>query len=127
MTFDQWLLSIKPTEIGAAVLLWAMVIGIGLFVTRQVWPWFTKEYFPARVKRAITEAESSNALEKERVNVLTTMRDALIELKVIAGQQLLLMQTHDTDARKTDATLLEQQRDALAALTKLGDKHASGV
>lgn len=116
MTIDQWLTSLNLSDASFSALVWVLVLGTGLFVWKKLWPWLVSDYWPNRLKRLQAHDDSRAGMELERNNLLAMMRDALIELKVIAGQQLMLMQRHDTESRNLANALIEQQRAVLERL-----------
>ncbi len=120
MSLEQWIISVTPTEFGASLLLWSGLVAGCLFLWKKVWPWFTDVYFPARQKERQTDKENEAASERERNGMLGAIRDALIELKVVAGQQLLLMQKHDVDAVARTNLLIQGQQNLADMLDRLG-------
>ncbi len=119
MTFEHWLSQLDLTQISFSVL---VALGIGLFIWRKVWPWFVDVYWVNRAKRLeVMEAEWADT-ERERTGVFAMMRDTLVELKVIAAQQMLLMQQHDSEMKALTTTLLEQQHTLLEQMRGYEEK-----
>lgn len=110
MTFEAWLARLDPAHLSFSVL---VAIAIGLFIWRKVWPWLVDEYWPSRVKRqAVIDAAQADT-ERERTAVLAMMRDTLIELKVIAAQQMVMLQQQRAEMNGIAKSLLDQGRDIL--------------
>lgn len=110
MTFEQWLTRLDPGQVSFSVL---CIIAIGLFIWRKVWPWLVSDYWPSRVKRLEAMARAQDETERERTALLALIRDALVELKVIAAQQMEMMQRQRQEMGTVANTLLTQQREIL--------------
>jgi hypothetical protein len=119
VTFEHWLSQLDLTQISFSVL---VALGIGLFIWRKVWPWFVDDYWVNRTKRLeVIEAARADT-ERERTGVFAMMRDTLVELKVIAAQQVVLMQQHDNEMKTITKTLIEQQHTLLEQIKEFGEK-----
>lgn len=124
MDIEAWLARLDPAQVSFSVL---AAISIGLFVWRKVWPWLTDEYWPSRVRRQDGLDKAYAETEKERNAVLVMMRDTLVELKVIAAQQMLMLQQQRVDMEGVAKTLLDQQRAILSAVESLSVESAESV
>jgi hypothetical protein len=116
MDIEAWLARLDPAQVSFSVL---AAIGIGLFIWRKVWPWLTDEYWPSRVRRQNALDQAHSETEKERNAVLVMMRDTLVELKVIAAQQMIMLQQQRADMEGVANTLLDQQRAILSFVENL--------
>ncbi|MCC7206580.1 MAG: hypothetical protein IT323_04700 [Anaerolineae bacterium] len=116
MDIEAWLARLDPAQVSFSVL---AAIGIGLFIWRKVWPWLTDEYWPSRMRRQDALDKARGETEKERNAVLVMMRDTLVELKVIAAQQMLMLQQQRADMEGVAKSLLDQQRAILSFVENL--------
>jgi hypothetical protein len=105
MTFEQWFTQLNPATASISTLVFMLFTFGFLFIWKLGWPWFTKDYWPQRAKLKETLALAKIQIEKDETSIQGTMRDALIELKVIAAQNLLSLQQHETQI----AQILNQQ------------------
>lgn len=94
MTLEQWLTQINPTEAGFASLVWILVLGAGLFIWRQWWPWYTKEYYPAKMALDRTRIEAELKAEDDRQKVMISIRDVMVELRVVCSETLKQTNQH---------------------------------
>lgn len=92
--FESWLAKLDISSLGLNVLVWVLVLGAGWFVNKKVWPWFTTDFFPSRIKRDTMRFEAQTAAEKQRSEVLINIRDSLVALNTIAQQQMLTLREH---------------------------------
>lgn len=74
----------------------AVLFFLAWFVTTRVWPWLSKEYWPATVER-----------EKMRTSIQSEISKSLIELKVIASSTAVTLQAHDVILRQISLSLVE--------------------
>lgn len=123
---DVWeaISKIDFSTAGLSLLVWVMVLGAGAFIWKRLWPWFEKDYFPARVRREQEKLAAHTAAENQRNGLLVSIRDAMIELRVISGQQLLLLQNQD---KKLDDLSLKTAREYNELMTRLSREPALAV
>ena len=119
MDFVRWLEKIDFSTAGLNLLVWVMFLGAGLFIWRKFWPWFTAEYFPNRIKRESERLAAHTAAETQRNGLLVSIRDALIELRVLSGQQLLLLQKQDKAIDDLSLKATVQQGEIMTRLNAL--------
>jgi hypothetical protein len=105
MTLLDSLGKIDITQAGLATLVWVVVAYLMYFVSRQFWPWYTKEYWPNRSKREEAVEMAKIAAEGEQTKALQSIRDAMIEIRTLSSQQLMLLQSTDSQSKATLATL----------------------
>jgi hypothetical protein len=105
MDFLNSLGKIDVTQAGLAALVWVVVIFCMFFMSRQFWPWYTKEYWPNRSKREEAVEMAKIAAEGEQTKALQSIRDAMIEIRTLSSQQLMLLQSTDSQSKATLATL----------------------
>ena len=86
MTLDQWLLRFDPANLSVTVLVFIVLVTAILFVWTKFWPWYITQAWPARQKMDQTRLEIEAHQEQSRLEVMTGIRDTLIELKVLVGQ-----------------------------------------
>lgn len=91
---------------GFTLLVWVLVIWGLWFFTTKWWVWYTGVYMPAKMKSHQDALDANLNVEKEQTQLMATLRDTVVELKVIAGQQLILSQKHDGDAQRRFDQLL---------------------
>ncbi|HLY25424.1 MAG TPA: hypothetical protein VKQ72_03730 [Aggregatilineales bacterium] len=83
MTLDEWLLLWKPSDFSFALLVFVIIA----FLWTRVWPWFTREYFPARQRELAQRLEIEAHQEEARLAVMSDIRDSLVELRTLVRQQ----------------------------------------
>jgi hypothetical protein len=83
VSLEEWLLLWKPSDFSFALLVF-VIIG---FLWTRVWPWFTREYFPARQRELAQRLEIEAHQEETRLQLMNDIRDALVELRTLARQQ----------------------------------------
>lgn len=103
MSVEAWLAKLDPAQVGFAVIAAA---ALGVFVWRKLWPWLVEYYFPQRAR-----------VEDQRTEIFAAMRDTLVELKIVAGQQVSLLQQQQVMIGHTES-LLEAQRVILDNLNR---------
>ena len=108
--FEQWFNKLDPSTAWLTAIVTAGLVAWYVFIRNSVWPWYIKEYFPTRVKRAEAEMAARTQSESDRNNLLLSIRDALVELRTIAQQQSMLLQQHDVESRQNQRGLADMQR-----------------
>ncbi len=83
MSLEDWLLLWKPSDFSFALLVFVIIA----FLWTRVWPWFTREYFPARQRELAQRLEIEAHQEETRLKLMNDIRDALVELRTLARQQ----------------------------------------
>ena len=86
MSIDQWLLKFDPANFSFSVLVFIILVSSICFIFTRFWPWYTKEYFPARQKAELQRLDVEARQEQTRLDVMAAIRDALVELKVLVSQ-----------------------------------------
>jgi hypothetical protein len=109
MTWETLLSHIDPSTLSIGAL---AILGIGLFVWKKAFPWFTEVYFPARTKRLEVLDQERSQTERERTAIFAMMRDSLVELRVLAGAQTNQLNQLNISLQ----TLLEQHSALLETL-----------
>lgn len=90
-----------------------IVIALGWFLIGKVWPWYTKEYLPAASVR-----------QDNRDKVITELRDAIIEIKMLTTQLMNTIEQYDNFSRDLANTLGSNQQ---AILNLLKDHQPDSV
>lgn len=93
--FEAWLSKLDLSTLGVSALTWFVILGFGWFMNRKVWPWFTTDFFPSRIKRDTMRFEAELKAEQQRTAVLDNIRDAMISLTMLSQQQMLTLREHD--------------------------------
>lgn len=107
---------IDPNQAPVIAIVFLFIIGNGFFIWRGLWPWFTKDYWPRKFERDTKLELAKIDLEKEQNDLIRTVRDAMLEIKVYSGQQLILIQQSDSKTSATLQLLQERQRAVLERL-----------
>ncbi len=109
MTLDQWLLKWDPTNFSFTALVFVVLVSSILFLWLRWWPWFTKEAWPARQQAEQHRLEIITRQEEAQLAVIAGIRDTLIELKILVGQQGAMLERlsrdwrfYDTDEEEDD-------------------------
>ncbi len=92
MSFDQWLTKFNPNEITLWGFLVMAGLFFGLFTWRLVWPWFTKDYWPARAAERKARLDAEIEAMRTKAAAQLTIRDTLIEIRTAISQLVILNQ-----------------------------------
>jgi hypothetical protein len=87
LTLEQWLLRWDPTNFSFTALVFVVLVATILFLWLKWWPWYTKEAWPAKQRADQIRMEHEARQEETRLTVMAGIRDTLIELKILVGQQ----------------------------------------
>ncbi len=102
-TIDQWLLKWDPTDFSFTVFVFIMLVAGLLFVWRCWWPWYSARANRAQAERLELDRKRTEAEllgQSRQTEIMTAIRDALVELKVLVGQQgRMLEQLSHPDSR----------------------------
>ena len=74
----------------------ASLVFLGWFLTTRIWPWLTKEYWPARTRQ-----------EEARNGIMKVLGDNLIELKIGQKQMAAMIEHNHGDMRADTRVVLE--------------------
>lgn len=91
-TLDQWLLQLNPSQASLSALVWIGFIFLCVFIWKNLWPFFIQSYWPHQVEMHKARVEERRQEAMMQASIQTTMRDALVEIKVLAAQQMLSQQ-----------------------------------
>jgi hypothetical protein len=107
---DQWLLKFDPANFSFTVFVFIILVSVILFFWLKFWPWWTQIAWPARQKMELTRMEFEAKQEASRLEVMSGIRDTLIELKVLIQQNSVTTQAISDrltgGERKTEGQLL---------------------
>lgn len=119
MWFDIFLSKVDPNQLSFGALVWLVVIATGVFIYKKLWPWLTESYFPARLAQEKARFDHEVEVERERSSTIAAIREALGDLRGIAGAELAsLNRLADNSSTFFTAIQLQQQR----IVTKLEDE-----
>jgi hypothetical protein len=93
---EQWLSRFDPSTASISALVFFFFFFLSLFIWKLFWPWFTKEYFPLRAKLKQMEVEAKVKAKQDEVTIMSALRDAVVEIKVIFSQQLVSLRQQET-------------------------------
>lgn len=102
---EQWISKFDPNQAPITALVMLIFVCAILFVWKKVWPWFVEDYWPKHIALIQDKQRAHLEMEKERTNIWASIRDAMVELRVMNAQTLLVMQQQGVDLK----TLVGQQ------------------
>jgi hypothetical protein len=108
-----WLAKMDPGQFSLSTLVWAVVVFLGLFTWKKAWPWYIEQGWPDFVRGRDARLAAEAKREQDNLDALRKVADALIEIKVVVGQQLIMIQQHDQTARAGIANMVDLQTQAL--------------
>jgi hypothetical protein len=82
---DQWLAQWKPTDISFTTLVAAT---FAMFWVR-VWPWLTKEYFPARRAAEAQRLDIEAKRDERDAKLMADLAETMVEIKTLVQQNVL--------------------------------------
>lgn len=114
MNLQDWLSKLNPAEISfsfAFFLSWIVLIWWLVF---QYWPWWKKDFQPAKMRRVEEKDRAQLQIERDQTTALNRVGDAMVQMNVLVGQQMTLLQQHEQHVEGHVAKILSAVASAKA-------------
>ena len=115
MDLSVWLTKLDPNQAPFVALVWIIIFFAMTFFWKQLWPWLTTVYFPAKQHQAEAQQQREQRMDQEQTQLLNSLNAAIVELKVVAAQQMLLLQQHSMESRAQNDTVLDHVRSLMVS------------
>lgn len=142
MDFGAWLSKFDPNQAPITVLVFALAAFGMTFMLKSWWPWFTKDYWPARQAANTSRIQAEIDAQKEQNGIQRSTLEALTKIAVMLEKVDERTEQHDGWTRnwaqwfsesgggssskwvfpRTSSTTIAES--ATVTVSKLGDKPA---
>jgi hypothetical protein len=106
----------NPNDLPGTAVLIIILLGLWRFTNTSLWPFITDKVWPAFVEAQKLRLANEAHEAQERTTVITTLRDAVVEIKSISSHLLVLIQTLSNDQRESMTILTAQQQSIMQRL-----------